>query len=278
MASDSASARESSPAVTPVQAVAKAVAGSERITSLRYRVTGSVPEWGRVKAEASMHTAPMTMGMKLTATGRYGGGPLEIRFVDGAMYVHGDAADSGMLKGASWFSAEPAAWGRDLFDNNSYGVLPCQLEGNPVVQSAMLIASKDVRRVGAETVEGVPATHYRGTVTSDGLHAARDAAPDKAARERRIDSLAQFSAMRLDGTLTMDLWVGDDNRTKRFRMRSDTYTSKGGTADQPLEIIDGEPLDMTVTFLDVNEPVTVEAPPADDTADLGELADELRTD
>ncbi|MFD8454304.1 hypothetical protein [Streptomyces coelicoflavus] len=277
VASDSASASEGSPAVTPVQAVAKAVAGSERITSLRYRVTGAVPEWGRLRAEASMLTAPKTMGMTLTAARRYDGGQLELRFVDGSLYVHGEAVDTEFLKGASWFSADRAVWGGASYDNNSYGLLPRQLEGSPIVQSAMLTASKDVRRIGTETIEGVPTTHYRGTVTSDGIHAARDAATDEAARERQIGSLDQFYAMRLEDTLTMDLWVGDDNRTKRFRMRSDTYASKGGTVDQPLEIIDGEPLDMTVTFLDVNEPVTVEAPPADDTADLGELADELGT-
>ncbi|MFD8426366.1 hypothetical protein ACFV1R_01995 [Streptomyces coelicoflavus] len=276
-ASGSASASEGSPAVTPVQAVAKAVAGSERITSLRYRVTGAVPEWGRLRAEASMLTAPKTMGMTLTAARRYDGGQLELRFVDGSLYVHGEAVDTEFLKNASWFSADRAVWGGASYDNNSYGLLPRQLEGSPIVQSAMLTASKDVRRIGTETIEGVPTTHYRGTVTSDGIHAARDAATDEAARERQIGSLDQFYAMRLEDTLTMDLWVGDDNRTKRFRMRSDTYASKGGTVDQPLEIIDGEPLDMTVTFLDVNEPVTVEAPPADDTADLGELADELGT-
>lgn len=192
-ASDPASANEGSPEVevTPVEAVAKAAADSARITSLRYRVTGSVPEWGRLNAEASMRTAPMTMGMKLNATGRYGGDRLELRFVDGAMYVHGDAVDSAKLKGASWFRAEPAAWGQDLFDNQSFGLLPRQLEGSPVVQSAMLTAAEDVRRIG--------------TVTSEGIGAARDAATDKAARERQIDGLGQFSAMRLEGTLTMDL-------------------------------------------------------------------------
>ncbi|WP_328561223.1 hypothetical protein [Streptomyces coelicoflavus] len=253
-----------------MQAVAKAAAGTERITSLHYRVTGTVPQWGRLRADASMDTAPLTMGMKLNA-GRYGGEQMEIRFVDGAVYIHGDALRTEMLKGASWFTAEQAAWGRDSFDNNSYGLLPRQLEGNPVVQSTMLTASKDVRRIRTETVDGARTTHYRGTVTSEGIRAARGAATDKAARERQIDSLGQFSAMRLEGTLTMDLWVGDDNRTKQFRMRSDTYTSRGGTADEPLEIIDGEPLDMTVTFLDSDEPVTVEAPPSDATADLAEL-------
>lgn len=268
-ASDPAFPSGRSPEVTPAQAVAKAAADAERITSLHYRVTGTVPQWGRLRADASMHTAPLTMGMKLSA-GRYGGEQMEVRFVDGALYVHGDALRTEMLKGASWFTAEQAAWG-DSFDNNSYGALPRQLEGSPVVQSTMLTAAKDVRRIRTETVDGVRTTHYKGTVTSDGIRAARDAAVGKAARERQINSLGQFSTMRLKGTLTVDLWIGDDNRTKQFRMRSDTYASRGGTADQPLQLVDGRPLDMTVTFLEVDTPVTVETPPPDDTTDLAEL-------
>ncbi|WP_037923387.1 hypothetical protein [Streptomyces violaceorubidus] len=262
--------------MTPAQAVAKAAAGAESITSLHYRVTGTVPQWGRLRADASMHTAPLTMGMKLSA-GRYGGEQMEVRFVDGAIYLHGDAVRTEMLKGASWFTAEEAVWGSDSFDNNSYGTLPRQLEGNPVVQSTMLTASKDVRKIRTETVDGARTTHYKGTVTSDGIQAARDAAVGKAARERQINSLGQFWAMRLKGTLTVDLWIGDDNRTKQFRMRSDTSASKGGTDDQPLEIVDGDPLDMTVTFLDVDQPVTVEVPPAEDTVDLAGLADGVPT-
>ncbi|WP_282090700.1 hypothetical protein [Streptomyces tendae] len=269
-ASDPASPSGRSPEVTPAQAVAKAAAGAERITSLHYRVTGTVPQWGRLRADASMHTAPPTMGMKLSA-GRYGGKQTEVRFVDGAIYIHGDALRTEMLKGASWFTAEQAAWGSDSFDNNSYGMLPRQLEANPALQSTMLTASKDVRRIRTETVDGVRTTHYKGTVTSDGIRVARDAAAGKAARERQINNLGQFWTMRLKGTLTVDLWIGDDNRTKQFRMRSDTFASKGGTADQPLEIVDGEPFDMTVTFLEANAPVTVETPPSDDTADLAEL-------
>ncbi|WP_342211024.1 hypothetical protein [Streptomyces sp. MH60] len=277
-ASDPASADNGLSEVTPAAAVAKAASDAERITSLHYRVTGTVPEWGRVKAEASMRTAPMAMGMEMNATGRYGGRPLEVRFVDGAMYVRGDAVASEKLKGASWFSAEPAAWGLDLTDNNSYGVLPRQLEGNPVVQSVMLSASKDVRRIGTETIGSVSTTHYRGTVTKRGVGAARDAATGKAARERHIDSLGQFFELRIEGTLTVDLWIGDDNRTKQFRMRGDTYAAKGGSDGKPLEIIDGDPLDMTVTFLDVDQPVTVEAPPSEDTVDLATLTDGVPTD
>lgn len=54
----------------------------------------------------------------------------------------------------------------------------------------------------------------------------------------------------------MDMWVDSEDHTKRFRMRGEG---------------DKGPLDMTVTFLDLKEPVTVTAPPAEDITDLAEL-------
>ncbi len=56
--------------------------------------------------------------------------------------------------------------------------------------------------------------------------------------------------------ITMDMWVDGEKHAKRFRMRGEG---------------DKGPLDMTVTFLDLNRPVTVTAPPAKDTTDLAEL-------
>ncbi len=261
--------------MTPAAAVAKAAANSERITSLHYRVTGTVPDKGRLEAEASMNTEPLTMSMKMNATDQGRDGQLEIRFVGEMMYVSGSAIDSEKLDGKSWFSADPAVWGRGAVDNQSYGVLPRQIEGNPAVQSTILTASKDVRSLGTETIDGTRTTHYRGTVTSSGIRAARDAAASKAARERQIDSLDQFTALRIEGTLTVDLWIGDNNHTRQFRMRGDTYATRSGDG-KPLEFVDGDPLDLTITFLDVNQPVTVEAPPSEDTADLAARVDEAQ--
>nr|WP_234352858.1 hypothetical protein [Streptomyces sp. NRRL B-1140] len=262
---------------TPAAAVAKAAENAEGIRSLHYRVTGTVPERGKVEAEASMGTEPAIMKMSMDTAGQGVKGRMEIRFVDKAMYVGGSAIDSGELGGKSWFSADPAVWGRGATDNQSYRVLPTQLEGNPAAQSTMLTAAKKVRRIGSETVNGTRTTHFRGTVTGPDIMAARDAAPDKAGRERQIGNLDQFMTLHIDGTLTVDLWVGDDGHTKQFRMRGDTRATRGGTDGKPLEFVDGDPLDVTFTFLDVNQPVTVEAPPSEDTADLAAAADEVQT-
>jgi hypothetical protein len=111
-----------------------------------------------------------------------------------------------------------------------------------------------VKKVGTEKVEGVETTHYKGTVT---LGQFREALKDEdeATREKREKSLDQYEKMGVD-ELTMDMWIDGEDHTKQFRMRGDA---------------DKGPLDMTITFLEFNEPVTIEAPPAKDTADLAEM-------
>ncbi|PSM37288.1 hypothetical protein C6Y14_42985 [Streptomyces dioscori] len=284
----STTATEQTPVLTPAEAVAEAAEDSAGITSLRYRITGSVPDRGRLRGEASMATKPSAMSMELTTADQRAKGPMEVRFVGKALYFGGSALDdsalvgdkwgldeSGLaqLRGRSWLRAEPAAWGRGVVDNNTYGVLPRQIEGSPVVQSTILTGSRNPKRIGTETVDGTRTVHYRGTVTSEGLRASRDAVTGKAARKRQIDSLDHFYGLRLDKNLTMDLWIDGDGRAKQFRMRGATYTMPYATDGKPLKPGIGDPIDLTFTFLDINEPVTVRTPPAGDTVDLAALAD-----
>lgn len=261
----SASVKDDSPRTTPAAAVAKAAKNAEDIRSLSYRIVGNLPGKGRLRAEASMNTEPLAMSMKMTAAGQRPHVQTQIRFVDEVMYVGGSAVASQRLSGKSWFKADPAIWGRGAVDNNTYAVLPRQIEGSPVLQSTILTGSKDLRSIGTATIEGTRTTHYRGTVTSSSLRAAHRAATNKETREHEIDSLDQFMALRLENPLTMDLWIDADNRAKQFRMQGETYAVPDGTG--------GEPLDMTITFLEINQPVTIAPPPAKDTADLGALAD-----
>ncbi|MGW3105131.1 hypothetical protein [Streptomyces sp. NPDC001100] len=255
------SVKADSAELAPSAAVAEVADKSEDITSLHYRVSGTVPERGRLTAEASMKAKPAAMTMVMTVVGARKPGELDIRFVGKSIYLGGSGVDTAKWGGKGWLKAEPAVWGRGAADNNSYGVLPGSLEGSPVVQSTILAGSKDVRRIGAETVDGTKAVHYRGTVTTRGLRAAQSAAKGKASWQRRTDSIDQFVALRVDGTLTMDLWVDGDDHPKQFRVQGKTYP----TQNDP----DGGRLDLTVTFLDINQKVTVKTPPADDTAELG---------
>lgn len=247
---------DESPKMTPAAAVAKAAKNAEDITSLRYRMTGQVPEQGHVKAEAEMRMKPtVAMNMKMTALDQADAGTVQIRLVDKAMYLNGGAAAAKELDGKSWMKFDLAAMGADKELNQMGGA--SQADQNPATESTFLTGSKDVKKVGSETVDGVKTTHYKGTVSLDDLRKSLKG-ESKATQEARQKSLTQYEKMGVD-TLTMDMWVDGKDHPKQFRMRGDA--TKG-------------PLDMTITFLGYNEPVKVTAPPAGDTVDLAEMMKE----
>ncbi|MFF3344611.1 DUF1396 domain-containing protein [Streptomyces sp. NPDC002779] len=249
---------EESPKMSPAAAVAKAAKNSDDITSLRYRMTGEVPEQGRVKAEASMRMKPtLAMSMKITALDEGADGSAEIRLVGKAMYIGGNAEMAKEMDGKSWMKLDMSALGEDALGGGGNPAAG-RAEQNPAADSTFLTGAKDVREIGTEKVDGVETTHYRGTVTLDAL---RDSLKDedKATREKREKSIEQYADMGVD-KLTMDMWVDGEDHTKQFRMK--------GAADKG-------PLDLTITFLDYNEPVTVQAPPAEDTVDLAEMMKDL---
>ncbi|MBD0839073.1 DUF1396 domain-containing protein [Streptomyces sp. TRM68416] len=243
-----------SPKMTPAAAVAKAAKNSDDITSLRYRMTGEIPEQGRIKGEAAMRLKPeVAMSMKMTAPDR-ADGSMEIRFVDKAMYLGGNAEMAKEMDGKSWMKFDLSVLGDEALGGSPGAG---QAEQNPAAESTFLTGADDVKKVGTEEVDGVETTHYRGTLTLDAL---RDSFKDedKATREKREKSVERYEAMGID-KLTMDMWIDGDDHTKQFRMKGDA---------------DKGPLDMTITFLDLNQPVTVEAPPAKDTVDLAEMMQE----
>jgi hypothetical protein len=255
----SKSSGEESPKMTPAAAVAKAAKNSDDITSLRYRMTGEYPEQGRIKAEASMRLKPtVAMTMKMTALDQGKNGSAEIRLVDKAMYIGGNAEMAKEMDGKTWLKFDMSALSDEQLGGSASGA--GQAEQNPAAESTFLTGAKDVKEVGTEKVDGVETTHYSGTVTLDTL---RDSikAEDKDTREQREKSIEQYEKLGLD-KLTMDMWIDGDDKTKQFRMKGDA--TKG-------------PLDMTITFLDYNKPVTITAPPAKDTADLAEMMKEAQS-
>ncbi|MFH8802491.1 DUF1396 domain-containing protein [Streptomyces sp. NPDC017936] len=244
---------EESPAMTPAAAVAVAAKNTEEITSLSYRMKGRTPEEGRVEAEAEMQIKPaLAMSMKMKALDQGADATAEIRLVDKVMYIGGGAEAAKEMDGKSWLKFDLSALGAGQQNGRLGGA--SQAEKNPAAESTFLTGAENVEKVGTETVDGVKTTHYKGTVTLDDL---RDSFKDedKATREQREKSLAQYEKMGVD-ELNMDMWVDAKDHTKQFRMR--------GTADKG-------PLDLTITFLDYNQPVKVTAPPAEETVDLAEM-------
>ncbi|MFE3169914.1 LppX_LprAFG lipoprotein [Streptomyces sp. NPDC059224] len=229
--------------------MAKAAKSTESLTSLRYRIAGTVPSMGHVKGEVSMTTKPWAMNMKVTAeSGTAWHGPMEFRFVKDTMYAGGSALRARRADHKGWLRAAPAVWGRGSSQNQAFGLLPNVLEENPIEQTALLTGSKDLKMVGTETVAGASTVHYAGTVAKDDVTG---------------DRLDQLIGLEITEPLTMDLWIDGGGHTKQFRLR--------GRHDEKFFPGTGNaPLDLNVTFLDFNKPLTIKAP---DTADAVSLGD-----
>ncbi|MGW1073622.1 DUF1396 domain-containing protein [Streptomyces sp. NPDC002537] len=235
---------------TTLAAVRRATAKTEGITSLSYTMTGQMPESGTVDGEAAMDVKSRAMRMKMKVKGASAdeSGTVELRALDGAFY----------MKAANEADGESRWLKLDLSGlqgaGSSKASLGGQAERNPADEASGIGSAKDLTKVGEETVDGVKTTHYTGTVTLDQM---RESLKDKPAdvRQRREKNLEQYAKMGAD-KLQMDIWVDGQDHTKQFRTRS--TTTKG-------------PLDLTMKFVDVNKPVTVEAPPASEVMDLAEL-------
>ncbi|MFJ3899219.1 DUF1396 domain-containing protein [Streptomyces sp. NPDC090083] len=245
-------AADRSPDMAPAAAVADAAKKTEDITSLRYRMAGEMPGEGTIRAEAAMTTEPQAMSMKMTSS--KSGGTVQLRVVGKALYINGGPGTAKELGGKSWLKLDTSALGGVGNDLTANATGAAEADKNPAAETAFLTGAKDVKKVGTETVDGVRTTHYAGRVTLADVKAAARS-EDKATGERRRRSVEQYEKMGVDA-ITMDMWIDGDHHAKRFRMR--------GEADKG-------PLDMTVTFLGLNQPVTVTAPPAKDTTDLAEL-------
>ncbi|MER7929402.1 DUF1396 domain-containing protein [Streptomyces sp. NPDC096057] len=222
------------------------------MTSLRYRMAGEMPGEGTIEAEAAMTTEPQAMSMKMTSS--KSGGTVQLRLVGKALYLNGGPGTAKELGGKSWVKLDMSALGGAGADLTANAMGAAEADKNPAAETAFLTGAKDVKKVGTETVDGVRTTHYAGKVTLADVRAAAKS-EGKATAEQRERSVGQYEKMGVDA-ITMDMWVDGDHRAKRFRMRGEG---------------DKGPLDLTVTFLGLNQPVTVTAPPAKDTTDLAEL-------
>ncbi|MCX5439021.1 MULTISPECIES: DUF1396 domain-containing protein [unclassified Streptomyces] len=242
----------SSPRTAAAAAVLKATENGERLTSFGYRMTGEVPGSGRIDGEAAISVKPMAMRMRMTSPDQGSDGTLEMRVTGGALYMGGGRSAAKETDGRSWLKFDisgPAA--QEAAATNP---LAGQVNQNPAEQVTFLNGSKDLERVGEESVEGEQTAHYKGTVTLDQMRESyKD--EDAATRKRRDQNLSVYEVLGVD-KLVVDLWVDQDDRTKRFRTR--------GAADKGR-------FDMTMTFFAYDKPVTVRAPAAADVVDLAQM-------
>ncbi|GLV80350.1 putative lipoprotein [Streptomyces lavendulae subsp. lavendulae] len=215
---------------------------SQEITSLSYTMSGKAAGQN-ISGEAAMRMKP-TVAMSMTMDSPdEPGQKVEIRLVDGAMY---------MGSGAQWLKFDLKALAPEQAKElDSLG--SAQQGQNPADTADSLSASKDLKKVGEETIDGQKTTHLAGTVSLDELRT-RSAASAPEAKDRQEKNLKALEQQGIK-SLTMDIWIDEADQAKQVR------TQGQGTSG---------PMDVTIKFKDVNKPVEITAPPADQVMDLAE--------
>ncbi|MFG2295193.1 hypothetical protein [Streptomyces sp. NPDC048603] len=232
--------------VEPAAYLEKVQKNSVELTSMRYSMTGS-SAGQQVAGEASVRLKPtVAMSMKMSNPAK-AGETVDIRLIDGIMYL---GSEDKFLK-IDLKAVDPSAAKQLDALGNGGG----QQAENPGDRANQLQSAKDLKVVGEETVEGKKTTHLSGTVTTEEMRSSlAKATPEQ--KESREKSLKQLESQGIKSLLT-DMWIGEDSRPVQVRTRGE------GTQG---------PVDITIKFLDFNQPVELTAPPADQVVDLSELA------
>ncbi|MFI0484175.1 hypothetical protein [Actinomadura sp. 9N215] len=124
---------------------------------------------------------------------------------------------------------------------------------DPVQNTKMLTASKDVREVGKETVDGVQTTHYTGTYRMED-------ALSKLPAETRETLRKSYAGSGMQN-MNFDLWVDDKQFPRKLAMKSGQTTA--GV------------MNMTMTYRDYGKPVEITAPPESQTTDFSQMLNGL---
>lgn len=124
-------------------------------------------------------------------------------------------------------------------------------QADPALNAKMLTASKDVRKVGTETVGGVSTTHYQGTFAlSDAL--------SKLGSQQRAEAQKIFNQTGLD-KLNFNLWIDGKQLPRKITLA----TPPGAKLK----------LDTAMNYVDFNKPVSIKAPAKSQVADGLKLKD-----
>ncbi len=163
---------------------------------------------------------------------------------------------SSMLGGKPWAKLDMSALGS--LGSSVQSMLDSAKNTDPTQQLEPLLASGDLRKVGTETVDGVQADHYSGTVDAatafDSSAAAKNLTPDQVAQLKSLMKTAGVT------TETIDVWVASSGLPVRETVSSNTATGA---------------VKVDLHMSGWGQPVSVSAPPADQVSDLSSIMGNL---
>lgn len=186
------------------------------------------------------------------------GGTVELIIGEGSViYVRAPMFASFIPAKTPWIKLDPSA-----LPASDDGLGAATAVANP---AAILAAIKDaltVEEVGADTVDGSDATHYRATVDLVKLlPLLADITSEKPTDAEMQDAKDELKKLGME-MLPIELWVDGEGYLKQVRLSLDL------TALEPTRPTS---FSLTLTFSDIGEGVSIDVPPASQVTDISDL-------
>jgi len=240
---------------TVAQAMALVTKQATNYTSMKMTMSEVAPKIGTITTSGSVCTRPLAMDLTVSnpqLAQALGVGSMQVLMSDDVMYMDMGSKGAQELGGKHWLKMSLASLGTE--GQALTNVMNQSSDQGPATTVQLLTSSGDVKRVGQETVDGVPTTHYSGVVDTKKL-LAQGVLPGSDDAELKT-LLNQQAGLGLT-TEDVDLWVNAQNLP--VRAHETAQTSAG-------------PLDVTVDYSDFSSsPLQITPPPAADTVDFSQL-------
>jgi hypothetical protein len=236
-----------------VDPVAQAATNTANAGSVQVAMSGKISAGGQeipLKGEG-VFDLKRKLGQLTMTTSVPGQGDVRVEeIINGlVLYMRTDAIAQALPSGKKWLKIDLEAAGRQ--SGVDIGALQ-QLGGggDPTQFLTYLAKAGDVRKVGAEDVNGTPTTRY---------HAKIDFAKLAKSAGGAADSVRQLQTLTGLKSLPTDIWIDGSRRVRRQTVAISTQ--------RPVPI----DFDLTIDYERFGVPVDVHAPAASETADAADL-------
>ena len=171
-------------------------------------------------------------------------------FLGDKIYMDYPALSSELGGGKQWDEIDLSEAGGSLGALSS--IINSARDENPTTQMSALLASKEITKVGTETVQGQQTTHYSGTLNANDF--LDDSAQTSQLSSSQISALKSLLQSGQVSSEKVDLWVASSGLPVQVKVA--VQTSAAGTTD------------VTLDMSDWGAPFQVSAPPAGEVADI----------
>jgi hypothetical protein len=236
-----------------VDPVAQAATNTANAGSVQVGMSGKISAAGQevpLKGEG-VFDLKRKLGQITMTTNVPGQGDVRVEeIIDGlVIYMRTDALAQALPSGKKWLKIDLVEAGRQ--SGVDIGALQ-QLggSGDPTQFLSYLAKAGDVRKVGAEDINGTPTTRYHATIDFAKLAKSAGGA---------AGSVRQLQKLTGQKSLPTDIWIDGSQRVRRQTVAISTQ--------RPVPI----DFDLTIDYERFGVPVDVHAPAASETADAAEL-------